>query len=81
MINTTKYFDTNVVFFVLTIHNLNIFVFFFHCLLGIWSYTWRAVKEYASKYGEVHVTTGPVYDYNTDGLSDRPLNNKTVYVV
>ncbi|KAL4236876.1 ectonucleotide pyrophosphatase phosphodiesterase [Mactra antiquata] len=47
---------------------------------GIWSYAWRLVKEYAVKYNLVHVSVGPVYDYNFDGLADEHLYNLTQYV-
>lgn len=46
-------------------------------LSGIWHYTWRVVKEYAIKYSNVYIVTGPVYDYNNDGLFDVELTNKT----
>lgn len=28
------------------------------------------MEEYAEKYGTVYVTTGPIFDYNSDGLAD-----------
>lgn len=37
---------------------------------GIWRDTLALIEEYAEKYGVVHVTVGPVFDYNYDGLAD-----------
>ena len=50
----------------------------FFSYAGVWAYTWRVVKEYAQKYKHIHVTSGPVYDHNTDGLADTRFSPKTV---
>ncbi|WAR23185.1 PDE-like protein [Mya arenaria] len=47
---------------------------------GIWSYLWTVTKEYASTYGDIHVTTGPIYDHNNDGLADENVHNSTKFV-
>lgn len=39
----------------------------------------KLVFEYAVQYGDVHVTMGPVYDYDYDGLADMELSNRTRY--
>lgn len=44
---------------------------------GIWSYTWRLVKEYTVKYKSLHISVGPVYDFNYDGLLDEEITDKT----
>jgi len=28
------------------------------------------MEEYAQKYGAIHVISGPIFDYNSDGLAD-----------
>ena len=38
---------------------------------GIWTATLTLLQEYADKYGRIHVTVGPLFDYNGDGLRDR----------
>lgn len=47
---------------------------------GIWSYAWRVAKEYATRYGKLHVTFGSTYDYNFDGHLDTKFYNETVYL-
>ncbi|XP_060581540.1 uncharacterized protein LOC132738125 isoform X2 [Ruditapes philippinarum] len=47
---------------------------------GIWAYTWRVVKEYAIEYHTIHVTVGPIYDHDFDGLMDTNLTKNTIYV-
>ncbi|KAJ8305988.1 hypothetical protein KUTeg_016533 [Tegillarca granosa] len=38
---------------------------------GIWLFTWQLVQEYVNKYGSISIITGPIYDYNGDGLMDQ----------
>ncbi|XP_076096525.1 uncharacterized protein LOC143067274 isoform X4 [Mytilus galloprovincialis] len=37
---------------------------------GIWEYVWQLSRDYSQRYGNMSVTTGPIYDYNGDGLVD-----------
>lgn len=41
---------------------------------GLWAYAWRVVETYLAGDGEVQVTAGPIWDYNSDGLYDIPTN-------
>jgi len=38
------------------------------------------VKDYTVTNNDVHVTTGPIYDYNHDGRADVEIYNNTKYV-
>ena len=38
--------------------------------LGAWNKFLNLVREYVTKYAEVHVVVGPAFDYNSDGHAD-----------
>ena len=42
--------------------------------VGIWQDLLYVVEEYAEKYGSIQVLTGPIFDYNSDGLADNILD-------
>ncbi|XP_060077671.1 uncharacterized protein LOC132557191 [Ylistrum balloti] len=42
---------------------------------GIWRYMWTLISDYNKYSGEILVTTGPVYDYNSDRLWEGITNN------
>ena len=37
---------------------------------GIWRETMVLLEDYSEKYGTIHVTLGPVFDYDADGHRD-----------
>jgi len=51
-----------------------------YILAGIWSYVRQIVKDYTVTNNDIHVTTGPIYDYNHDGRADVEIYNNTKYV-
>ena len=39
-------------------------------MAGVWRDALWLMEEYAEKHGQIHVITGPIFDYNSDGLAD-----------
>lgn len=52
---------------------LVVVVFFFFSPIEVWNYFQRVlVKRYATERNGVNVISGPIFDYDYDGLHDTP---------
>ncbi|KAH3831572.1 uncharacterized protein LOC127876504 isoform X2 [Dreissena polymorpha] len=46
---------------------------------GIWKYAWRSLADYRKTFGDIHVTVGTIFDYDSDGIADKSHVDGTRY--